>query len=242
MECNECRNKISLYIDKMLDLEEYEKIEAHLKSCENCMQIYKSTYEMVKVLNKVEIHELPEGFHDDLMSKIREEKLVKTTNNDLDGKLIRRSKNKFSNLRHIASLAAVMLVGFVIFSSMEKNLIEDETYTTPKPRMVRGNMQDANMDESQINSISEIDDEDISGGISAANEWYINTSDGDGFIDVIKPYLDEKKWTYTMSEKCMEITTGDYQELMEWIKTLEIVKDVKVTGDNKPPLKLIISK
>ncbi len=241
MECNECKSKISLYIDKMLDLEESQKLEAHLESCENCMQIYKSTYEMVKTLKEVDMHKLPENFHSNLMSRIKEEKLVKITNDNIDRKAVKNSTNKLSGLKHLASLAAVLLVGFIMFSSTQqdiKEIVEDDKESIPNSRMTRDNIQD----DSQMQSICNIGPDNKEQSTQVPNEWYINTGNTNEFIDLIKSYLDERKCIYIVTEEAVEISSGNNEEILKWIEELEIVDNVRVTGDSNPPFKLIIDK
>jgi len=104
MNCRECKDKISLYIDKELTEKEALEFEEHLRECDDCRLEYESIKKIVESVNDMPLEKLPEGYCE-----------------KLDNKLKTRNKNKRWNWRRITAIAAafVVLIGATyVFSNL----------------------------------------------------------------------------------------------------------------------------
>lgn len=73
MNCDECKEKLSLYIDGMLSEEEEKAIVAHLDLCETCHEEYKTLTGIISLLKSSKEVELPKGFHENLIRRMKQE-------------------------------------------------------------------------------------------------------------------------------------------------------------------------
>src|SRR6056297_1172527 len=106
MNCKECKEKISLYIDNELTDKEAAEFEEHLKECDNCRVEFENTKSIVETVKNMPLEKLPEGYCEKLNNKLIEKKKI---------------KNKW-NWRRITAIAAtfVVLIGAVfIFSNLD---------------------------------------------------------------------------------------------------------------------------
>lgn len=109
MKCNEIRELLSPYIDKMLDESEMHEVEEHLSACSGCRNEYNEIKEMVDMLGQATMVPVPDEFSFRLKKALKEEKqnLIK------EGIIEKRSsKNRW---RIVTSVAAVFAVGVVSF-------------------------------------------------------------------------------------------------------------------------------
>ncbi len=227
MKCCECKDKISLYIDGMLTPKENENIEAHLKVCEECSKIYKQTYELVNILNQSETVKLPQNFHDELMSRIKKEKQINIS--EKNNNIVKW------NYKKLLPIAAVLLIGFVLFSS---------------DKIIIYNIH--NIEQTHIDGLDNIIDNESGEPVNRGrtidlkqsdslynNAWHIEINSEDLFIEEIKKYLDEKHWTYTIDDVAIQIDNATYDELLEWLQKMEVVTNIEATGDKIPPFTII---
>ena len=70
MDCRDFDYYISLYIDKMLDEGDKEKLVNHLKECQRCSEGFRKTQQIVSMINSLESEPLPHDFNDKLLGKI----------------------------------------------------------------------------------------------------------------------------------------------------------------------------
>ncbi len=104
MNCRECKEKISLYIDNELTDKEAAKFEEHLRECDNCRIEFENIKSIVETVNNMPLEKLPEGYCEKLHDKLIEKK----------------SKNKW-NWKRITAIAAtfvVLLGATFIFSNL----------------------------------------------------------------------------------------------------------------------------
>jgi len=106
MDCKEIKDKLDLYIDDEILLDEEKKlIEEHLKECKSCNQEYEEMIKIKKELEKLKDIDLPKDFHKKLMKNIRNDENKKTS--------------FFSrHYKAVTAVAAVSLVGIVATSAM----------------------------------------------------------------------------------------------------------------------------
>jgi anti-sigma factor RsiW len=62
MKCDEIRELLSPYIDKMLDEREMREVEEHLSACGGCRNEYNELKEMVDLLGQAAIVPVPDEF------------------------------------------------------------------------------------------------------------------------------------------------------------------------------------
>ncbi len=73
MNCETVKEMLWAYLEKETTAEEAVKIEEHLKNCESCREELKLQKEMMEALSGLPEEELPEGYHAELMQKLRAE-------------------------------------------------------------------------------------------------------------------------------------------------------------------------
>lgn len=71
MNCVDIQNLLSAYIDGECSDNEKRIIEEHLKQCSDCIEEYRLLKTLIGDLNNIEEIDLPDGFHNDLMDKIK---------------------------------------------------------------------------------------------------------------------------------------------------------------------------
>ena len=71
MKCEKYLDMMSLYIDNRLEAQELEDFEEHIINCSSCQEELNILKEIVNDINELEELELPERFHQELMSKIQ---------------------------------------------------------------------------------------------------------------------------------------------------------------------------
>lgn len=109
MKCNEIRELLSPYIDKMLDELEMREVEEHLSACSGCRNEYNEIKEMVDLLGQAAMVPVPDAFRFRLKKGLNEEK-----QNMIKGGVIEKNSRK-NRWRIITSVAAVFAVGVVSF-------------------------------------------------------------------------------------------------------------------------------
>ncbi len=73
MNCKECREQISSFIDDQTDTDVSRKVTKHIEECPRCTVYYQDLLKNRALSAMLEEMELPDGFHKRLMTKIRQE-------------------------------------------------------------------------------------------------------------------------------------------------------------------------
>lgn len=110
MKCNEIRELLSLYIDRMLDEDQLKAVEEHLSACEACRNEYNEMKEMIDLLGQTEMLAVPDAFRFRLKKALKEE-----TQDMINAGLIKKPSKKKSQWRILTSVAAVFAVGVLSF-------------------------------------------------------------------------------------------------------------------------------
>ena len=76
-DCEWIKENMSLYLDDELNRQEKGEVIEHLENCKNCKTEYDILKTMVEELNNTEFLPLPEGYHNEVMEKINEQKVSK---------------------------------------------------------------------------------------------------------------------------------------------------------------------
>lgn len=94
MNCIDIQNKISSYIDGDLNAQEQQEIKEHLLECENCSSEYDILIKNIDALKEVPEVQLPQGFKEDLHSKL----------------IVEQKKRKILNWKSYSVVAASLLI------------------------------------------------------------------------------------------------------------------------------------
>lgn len=73
MKCEACRELLWAYLEQELQFKERAELEAHLAECADCRRELEMQREMIETLQSLPDEELPEGYHQELMGKLRAE-------------------------------------------------------------------------------------------------------------------------------------------------------------------------
>lgn len=244
MKCDECKDKISLYIDGMVDEAEEKAIVAHLDLCETCQKEYEVLTEMIQVLKFSDDIDMPRAFHEDLMRRLKQEQKVTP---------IRGKRFKWG---YPAGLVATFLVGLIMFSH---SLVADKNSHVSQIPMVASHINEEH--ETQmgkgaaqegVTATKEIQDADVS--LPLTNEmkrniddapieqvvWEVTITNPAHFIEILKTYLDNQQVAYVEEEGALLINSRDnYEALWQWLQTQSEVKELNTTDNKGNDLKLI---
>src|SRR5690606_27891473 len=110
MKCNEIRELLSLYIDRMLDEDQSAGVEEHLSACEECRNEYNEMKEMLELLGQAEMLAVPDAFRFRLKKALKEEK-----QDMIDSGIIQKPSKRKHQWRILTSVAAVFAVGILSF-------------------------------------------------------------------------------------------------------------------------------
>jgi len=108
MNCGDIREKMSLYIDDLLNEDEKADFKGHLSECKACNEEYEFITEQIKQLQKMPEVEFPKGFKEELYVKLLSEQRTKS--------------RKKINWRAYGAVAAVLLV--VVVSIAQSDLLD----------------------------------------------------------------------------------------------------------------------
>lgn len=243
MKCDVCKDKISLYIDGMLDEAEEKAIMAHLDLCEMCQKEYEVLTEMVQLLKSSDEVDIPSAFHGNLMRRLKQEQKVAP---------IRGKRFKWG---YPAGLVATFLVGVIVFNH---SWIADKNSHVSQMPMVASHINEA--DETQIGKgatqegIVAKETQDAQVSLPLTNEmkrtvedtsieqvvWEITITNPSHFIEVLKAYLDHQKLSYVEEEGALFISSGDnYEALWQWLQAQSEVSKLTITHNKGNDLKLI---
>lgn len=143
MNCENIKEKLSLYIDNLLDPDEREKIREHIESCDSCRIYYDKLLKLGQIVNNfvtTDKTEYWESQKDKVMDKIEQAESEKIINVQPV-----RKQNRF--YKYLAVAASLALVGFVsIYESQEfnqvKGLFDDSEETTTEQLMETDSAED----------------------------------------------------------------------------------------------------
>lgn len=92
MKCIDFEIYMSEYYDDMMNESQRQEFEGHMNSCEDCRVKYENMKNILEEVNEIPEIELPEGFHEELMDKLKKEDKKGSKVINIDFK--RFSKNK----------------------------------------------------------------------------------------------------------------------------------------------------
>jgi len=106
MGCENYKELISLYFDKELNDKEEKELFEHLNDCPSCRKEFEELKAVLEMLGEIEEEELPENFHEEVMSMIRNHAKPQ------------KKKTPWARYTSIAaSICAVFIVGGAVFAT-----------------------------------------------------------------------------------------------------------------------------
>ncbi|QIB28151.1 DUF4349 domain-containing protein [Caloranaerobacter azorensis] len=220
MDCKSFEEKISLYIDDMLDEAEKDELELHLKKCNKCRILFENINSIVNYAKDCEEIELPEDFNEKLKIRLKEVEKPKSY------------KNRFKILSMIAATFLVLIISISIFTSNNSKIEESSMYYTKEAA------KDAQMSKRSRISQPKLDRSKVS-NYDASNG--MNMDKG----NVKQDKLEKRK---IINEAYIELDIEDYDkvfnEIIDYVKSLGgFIEDSEVEHQNsdfkerKEPLK-----
>ena len=237
MKCSEYQNLISAYADDMLTPEEKQELEKHLKKCPACQAEYEVLVEIQKMCQSIEDVDLPERFHEEMMTKIRVEQpqtkmhVIKT----------KKWSRKWS---YGGALVATVCAGLLFINQLKQMPSQSEATseadTTSMVRMNRSldtdqakgveEMSEAvqseeasNIDSFNASEMDTIDHSSQSESVSdkeSCLEAHGTVKDEKAFEKALADFTISHKLSYEKQGSTYFITLGTQKdEVLQWLKT-----------------------
>ncbi len=111
MNCEKYSEWISLYIDGELEGDDKVTFENHISTCDSCHEELTVLQEITKDIRSLESIEVPEGFHDDLMRKIKNIPI--------------QQRKWYLNLKLASAVAAVFIFSTILIKPLTINAPKD---------------------------------------------------------------------------------------------------------------------
>lgn len=119
MNCNKALELMSLYLDNELDKNMAQEFLKHIEACPSCKKEFEIMHSVVNELREIPLEELPDNFHDELISKIE----VLNTNKK-GNKIFKFKKPIVFPYKKYVSAAAVFIF-LIISGSLGVSLISN---------------------------------------------------------------------------------------------------------------------
>ena len=117
MTCLETLEYISRHFDGDLSQSEENELKKHIESCESCRREFEDMQQIFAELKNEKQAELPSNFHEELMEKLENQKVVP---------LKTAKKNKINYRKYMAAAASFIVLAIVGVSGT-KGLIKNST-------------------------------------------------------------------------------------------------------------------
>ena len=138
MKCEKILQWMSSYIDNELEGEALASFKDHLSDCTSCRIELEILEEIIKDINELDKIDLPHGFHQDLMEKI---KLANQIQQDKVIQISKKDKKWSSNWRVLSGLAAAFVFSVLIFQVFNLNAPKDSVPESISLQPRTGNIQ-----------------------------------------------------------------------------------------------------
>lgn len=125
MTCEKYSEWLSLYIDMELENKEIISFEKHLNACESCQEEVEMLRGIINNIENLEIMDLPEGFHEQLMAKIKTEK-QKQENTVIPLSL--KQKKWYTKLKIVGAVAAVFIFSTILINPLKVNAPKESMF------------------------------------------------------------------------------------------------------------------
>lgn len=108
MSCEKIKDRIWFYLEQEITAEEAAEIEKHLEVCDDCRREMELQQEIMESLHQLPEEELPEGYHGELMEKLRSEAQPKIIS--FPKKTVQKKKRLLQQWGTIAAAVLVLVV------------------------------------------------------------------------------------------------------------------------------------
>ncbi|MGM9916227.1 zf-HC2 domain-containing protein [Anaerotignum sp.] len=149
MRCEDCRELLWAYLEQELNKEETAKIQQHLEACADCRGEAEAQKEIMESLRSLPEEELPEGYHQELMQKLRAEAA-----HNVVPFPVKKKQPKWKQLSMIAAAALVVVAAGGINGMMEMRQSQNDavrrieaTADTVAPFEIEEAIEESAMDE-----------------------------------------------------------------------------------------------
>ncbi|MCB9833351.1 MAG: zf-HC2 domain-containing protein [Planctomycetes bacterium] len=117
MDCRDCQDRLSLYLDGQLTEAERLQVEAELDRCPDCARAFESLSLLVSDLNAIGPAPAPDGLLDELRAAFRAELASGRPPAP-------RGRRFFGRFRALPAVAAALLIGLTVFVMVEESRLE----------------------------------------------------------------------------------------------------------------------
>jgi len=121
MKCKDFQNKIIFFIDGELDKESSIKFESHIKSCNECRQLFEKVNSSYSHINEDRIAEINPFFYSRIAAAIESEK-----QNTVNSKLLKNKKFAWQIASYLIIGIFAIVTGY--FIANDKNYVEQDQY------------------------------------------------------------------------------------------------------------------
>lgn len=157
MNCEKIKEKLSLYIDNLLEPDEADEIKRHIEGCENCRGYYNKLLKLGEMVDDFEISDKEEYWES------QKEKVMEQIENVESGKIIEVQpvRKRYKLYKYLAVAASLALVAFVsIYESQEfhqtRGLFDDSRKeTTTEQVLDRLDAEDVSIEPDQTTEVSD---------------------------------------------------------------------------------------
>ncbi len=125
MTCENYSKWLSLYIDGELANKELIAFEKHLNTCQSCQEEEQIFRGIINNIKNLEIMEVPEGFHAQLMGKIKQEKQAQE-NTVIP--LPFKQKKWYTKLKIVGAVAAVFVFSTILINPLKINAPKESIF------------------------------------------------------------------------------------------------------------------
>ncbi len=220
MECKKYSELMSADMDEMISPHEKEQLMAHLMVCEKCSEEMRALKQMKSLLEQMESPELPDGFHEELMTRIKQEK---------KSKVVHAFKWKW---QYSGALVAALMIGFLGIGQMIPLSMQN------KPSAKSVTRAEVAPYEAQEGAISEASFYEPEQGVQVASEqpniagrsrliseedeaslqetrWQVNIKEKPDFVEQLKIYLERASEQPNIAGRSRLISEEDEASLQE---------------------------
>ncbi len=151
-DCKQIQEIIPLYIDNMLSDEEQNAVRAHIETCEACKAEYELMASIIKTAASLPELDVPEGFHEKLMEKVKAEAEKKQ-----ERKMYALPWKKISGFAAAAAVIAVSVVSFMQLDRENNQTNPDVYLKNPAPISTH----DSEANDETVEKTVQVPDEDV---------------------------------------------------------------------------------
>ena len=222
MDCKDFDYYISLYIDDMLEEQDKEELENHLKQCKICRESFQETQDVISMVNSLEPEPVPHGFKDKLFSRMG------------SGRTLLASPW----LRWAGAVAGVLVIFFSITAVLDTGITDRLATTVTPPGEIA---EDAIGEESGVMSFEsplrmraamEVDDT----GYADIQEEVLRDEDG---VDIISKEQPRAEISEIQSD-VVEVYAG-YMHNPETLKFIAIDNELELIGSDENSIDIKVS-